>query len=180
MKKYKVNDEYSILAALPNSFQISTKATSHRLVDYQDDPDAVNPHPITVELESLNSNHILLYTPRKYMRIVWYDDPDDPNGQIDMGLRTPDSGLDFASWLTLTNGVPQEVISMAYLVLTSPESVKHFEVPLFVPEFEPPSNNNSNKNNRIEPPPKVTTNTLKKKKKFKVRSGGGSTQRRLR
>lgn len=174
MKKYKVNDEYSILAALPYSFQISSNSTSHRLVDHRDDPDAEFPHPITVEPESLNSNHMLLYTPRKYMRIVWYDDPEEPNGQIDMGLRTPDAGLDFASWLTLTNSIPQEVISMAYLVLTSPESVKQYEVPLFVSE-----NTGSNNNNK-SPPPKTNTNTLKKKKKFKVRMGGASTQRRLR
>jgi hypothetical protein len=190
MKKYKVNDEYNILAALPNSFQISSNLTSHRLVDYKDDPDATEPYPITVELESLNSNHILLYTPRKYMRIVWYDDPDEPNGQIDMGLRTPDTDLDFASWLTLTNSIPHEVITMAYLVITSPDSLKDYEVPLFI---EPDNTNVNNYWNQREKEKRElyeekmeeirkktatktnnkvnnkANNTTKKKRKFKVR-----------
>ena len=163
MKKYKVNENYSILAALPYSFQISTKDTSYRLVDHQDNPEANNPYEITVEQESLNSNNILMYTPRKYMRLSWYDDPEEPNGQIDMGIRTPGGGLDFASWLTLANNIPQEVILVAYLVLTSPESAKKYEVPL----YESQSNNNTNS---PPPAPKPKNNTtLKKKRKFKVR-----------
>jgi hypothetical protein len=186
MKKYKVNDEYNILAALPNSFQISSKLTSHRLVDYQDDPDANEPHPITVDIESISKDHMLLYTPRKYMRIVWYDDPDEPNGQIDMGLRTPDTGLDFASWLTLTNSIPQEVIRMAYLVITAPDSVKQYEVPLFAKPDNTNINTNTNDywNQREKEKRELfdetmkeirkktavkANNTLKKKRKFKVR-----------
>jgi hypothetical protein len=177
MKKYKVNEDYSILSGLPYSFQISSNRSSFRLVDHQDDPEAENPYPITIELESLNRNHMLLYTPRKYMRIVWFDDPEEPNGQIDMGIRTPDAGLDFVSWMALVNQIPQEVISMAYLVLTSPESVKQFEVPLFNPEYE---NNILNNNISSSPPQSKRNDTSKKKRKFKVRSGGAQTQRRLR
>lgn len=167
MKKYKVNDDYVILSGLPYSFQISSNVTSHRLVDHQDSRDATHPYEITIQVESISKNHILLYTPRKYMRIVWYDDEYDPNGQIDMGIRTPDASLDFGSWLTLTNSVPQEVIRMAYLVITAPDSVKQYEVPLFAPE-----SNNNNTNNGEPPPPKPSkpNNTLKKKRKFKVRA----------
>lgn len=170
MKKYKVNDEYNILAALPYSFQISSKLTSHRLVDHQDNYNAVNPHPITIDMDSISKDHMLLYTPRKYMRIVWYDDADDPNGQIDMGIRTPDGSLDFASWLTLTNNIPREVITMAYLVITAPDSVKQYEVPLFAPEPYNSNTNNMNNSETPPPPPTKQNNTLKKKRKFKVRS----------
>jgi hypothetical protein len=170
MKKYKVNDDYSILAALPHSFQISSKDVSHRLVDHQDDPDAEYPHEITIQMESINKDHILLYTPRKYMRLAWFDDPEEPNGSIDMGIRTPESGLDFASWLTLTGNVPQEVIIMAYLVITAPDSVKQYEVPLFKSDSD---NNNTNHNQPppTPPPPPKVNNTTKKKRKFKVRAG---------
>lgn len=171
MKKYKVNEEYSILASLPYSFQISSKNTSYRLVDHQDDPEANYPHEITIEQESLNSNHILMYTPRKYMRLNWYEDPEEPNGQIDMGIRTPSAGMDFVSWMTLANNIPREVILIAYLAITSPESVKQYEVPLYEPE--------SNNNNSPPPPPVANSKnniTQKKKRKFKVR---GKTQRRL-
>lgn len=181
MKKYKVNDNYSILASLPYSFQISTKDTSYRLVDHQDDPEANYPHEITVEQESLNQNYILMYTPRKYMRLAWIDDPDEPNGQIDMGIRTPEGGMDFVSWITLANSIPEEVITMAYFIITSPDSVKQYEVPL----YEPRSNNNINTVPLYnEPPPssspKPGNNGTKKKRKFKVRKGGSRHQRRLR
>lgn len=168
MKKYKV-DGYSILAALPYSFQISTEQTSHRLVDHQDDPDAEYPYEITIQQETLSSSHILMYTPRKYMRIVYYNDPEEPNGQIDMGIRTPASSLDFASWLTLTNGVSKALVTFVYLLITSPDSVKEYEVPL----FESESSNNST-NNELPPPkpptPKVTNNGTKKKRKYKLKS----------
>jgi hypothetical protein len=170
MKKYKVNDEYSILSSLPYSFQISSKSTSHRLVDHQDDPDAEYPHEITIQMESINKDHILMYTPRKYMRLAWFDDPEESNGSIDMGIRTPDAGLDFASWLTLTGNVPQEVITMAYLIITAPDSVKQYEVPLFADS----DNNNSNQNKPPTPPP---NNTTKKKRKFKVRAAPKSQRR---
>jgi hypothetical protein len=170
MKRYKVNDEYTILSGLPYSFQISSKTTSFRLVDHQDDPEADYPHPIMIETESLNPNHMLLYTPRKYMRINWYDDPDEPNGQIDMGIRTPDASLDFASWITLANSIPNEVITMAYQVITAPETLKDYEIPILGYKS---SNNNNNNNPPPPPPPKVNANnnntTKKKKKKFKVR-----------
>ena len=173
MKRYKVNDEYTILSALPSSFQISSKTTSFRLVDNQDDPEAEYPYPIVVDTGYLNPNHMLLYTPRKYMRIVWNDDPVEPNGQIDMGIRTPDASLDFASWMTLANSIPNEVITMAYQVLTAPETLTEYEIPIL--GYESSNNNNNNNNNPPPPPPipnvspKPNNNTKKKKRKFKVR-----------
>lgn len=169
MKKYKFNNDWSVLAALPYSFQISSKLTSHRLVDHQDDPDAEYPFPITIEAANLSSSHILMHTPRKYMRVTFFDDPDEPNAQIDMGLRTPDASLDFVSWLTLTNGIPKELVSFIYYIVTTPELMKDYEVPLF--ESQSNSNNNSGNNNPPPPPPppKPTNNGTKKKRKYKLK-----------
>lgn len=176
MKRYKVNDEYTILSGLPYSFQISSKNVSYRIHDPKDNIEEMYPHSVVVDTGYLNPDHVLLYTPRKYMRIVWYDDPEEPNGQIDMGIHTPDSGIEFGSWLTLANGIPREVINMAYKAITAPETITAYEVPVI-----PVDNNlnNNNLNNHLNqpppPPPKVNINTnkqTKKKKKYKVRQGG--------
>lgn len=173
MKKYKV-DDYSIIASLPYSFQISTERTSHRLVDHQDDPDADYPHEITVQQETLSTSHILMYTPRKYMRVTFFDDPEEPNGSIDMGIRTPGAGLDFVSWMTLTNNVSRELVAFVFLLITAPEMVKQYEVPL----LESKSNNNNSSNNNNPPPPPKPIEP--KKRKFKVKVPNSKTQRRLR
>lgn len=206
MKKYKVNDEFSILADLPNSFEISCNQASYRLTEYNNDKTSeIARIPITVNQETLLLNHVLLHTDNTYMRIIWYkgdentnangnSNPDaNGNGQIEIGKRGPEEGSEFLEWNTLVNGIPQEVITMAYFICKSPESVEQFVVPLF------DNNSNNNSNNafmrslqnlpvpstepEVEAEPEVVlaknnNNTKKKKRKYKVR--GATSLRRLR
>lgn len=192
MKKYKIGD-YSILANMPHSFQISSKDNSYRLVEHDDNPEALYPLPITIDDGYINENNMLLYTPRKYMRLVFYpaeSEYDESNGQIDVGIRTPEAEMDFVSWMTLANGIPMEVIHLAYKVLTNPDAAKPYLVPLY-----PMNNNNNNNNTPPTPPPqekpkkkmvfKVDPKVLEEDKpekviRIKVAKPGGKTQRRFR
>ncbi len=168
MQKYQIGD-YRILNAIPSSFQISTKNNSYKLFQTNPDPEAEYPIPITFEDETINENHVLMYTTKLYMRVVWIDDEYDPNGQIEIGLRMPDASIEFGNWTTLANGIPKEVIQLAIKTIQDPDSVQQYKVPLYV------SRDETNNTPPPPPPPKV-----KKWKKRVFNKTAKQPQRRLR
>ncbi len=177
MKRYKFNDDYQVITSFPYSFQLSTKHGSYRLRLSNPDPEANFPVPITLEQETFTENHVLMYTPKTYMRFVWIDDVNEGgNGQLEMGICDfSEEYNQFIQWHTLINGLPKELIHFVINILRNPEAVKTKEVPLI-----DPSDSNINKNNEIAPaapPPKPL-----KVRKFKIakKKVVNKTQRRRR
>ncbi len=163
MQFYKLG-EFKIINNMPWSFQISTDKVSMRLIEYIADEN--KNIAVRIQDESLSETHILMFTDNKYMRISWFDDPEEPNGSIDIGNRDlREDGLDFAHWVTLHGSVPKSVIRLVYLIVSGSEEANQYR---YTPNFMKNSNNNSNPS--PTPPPVKPNNTTKKKKKYKIRA----------
>ncbi len=184
MKRYEIGD-YTILNGYPYSFQLSTKEASYKIREPNPDPEANYPVRIDIDLDSLNDSHIVLYTPKVFMRFVWMEAGMgmEATGQLEMGVPELNKEAErFISWTVLRGGIPKEVIDLIIQTLRNPENVKHLEKPLF-----PKSNeNNENKNNfenlptlnNVPPPPPSPPKS--KKRVFKIAKKPNKTQRRRR
>jgi hypothetical protein len=175
MKRYKLNNDYQVLTAFPYLFQLTTSRGSYRLRLSNPDPEANFPIPITIETETFTENHVLMYTPKTYMRFSWIDDENTGgNGHMEMGICDFSNDYDqFIQWQTLINDLPKEVIQFVINTLRNPEAVKTKEVPLI-----DPSDSNTNENNVAPPPPPKPI----KHRKFKIakKKVVNKTQRRRR
>jgi hypothetical protein len=175
MKRYEI-EGYTIFNALPFSFQISSNKVSYKLREGNPDPDGDAPLPIRIEHESLNDTHLLMFTPKLYMRFTWIDDPDEGgNGQMEMGHTDFSKDYNqFINWIVLMNEIPESVVRFIIKLVQDPSSGSAYEVPLYRKDpNEPPSNNNL----QPLPPP-----SPKKKRVYKIAKKKviNKTQRRRR
>ena len=113
---------------------------------------AFNPHvPYAPELEdallTLEPITPLLAkvtTPRHILLFVYYEDPDQPNGQINLSEKIVGSDVD--NVLAFQNSVPREVILTLASMVSGTEHCQQYRVgEAFA--YIPPANNNNNNNN---------------------------------
>ncbi len=189
MKKYKI-DGYTILNALPYSFQLPTEDSSYKLQEFNPEPEANSPFRIEIETESLNDDHVLMYTPKLYMRFNWHVDPDEGgNGQMEMGHTDFSKDYNqFIQWNVSLNGLPESLIKFITALIRDPSSGNAYQVPLYTKDPNEP-NTNENNNARFlpelnnappPPPPPSPPKSAKKKRVFKIAKKRNKTQRRRR
>lgn len=91
-------------------------------------------------------------TASSILRLNYIDDENEPNGQIEIDVKIP--GDDLASWTTLLNGVPREVIRVFVAVLNGDDEAEEFRVV----QAQNNNNNNNNFNNNNNNSQRTITN----------------------
>jgi hypothetical protein len=84
-----------------------------------------------------NPLHATVESSRYIMRFIYYDDPEHPNGQIELSEKVED-GVN--NWLALHNELPRELILTAVSILAGTEHCEQYRM-------QPFNNNNDNNNN---------------------------------
>ena len=69
--------------------------------------------------------HATIETSQSLMRLIYYEDENDPNGQIELAVKTPDGN---SSWTTLVNSVPRSVIVAVVAILSGDDDVEQYRV----------------------------------------------------
>jgi hypothetical protein len=68
--------------------------------------------------------HAVLETAKSRMNIQYYDDPNEPNGAIEINVKTDDVPL----WSTLLNGIEKHVIYMIVCILRGCSNAEDYVV----------------------------------------------------
>lgn len=70
--------------------------------------------------------HAVVETSNSLMRIIYYDEGNDSNGQIEVSVKVP--GEDIPYWTTLVNSVPREVIFTAVSILRGDDHCEQYRI----------------------------------------------------
>ena len=144
---------------------------------------AFNPHvPYAPELEdavlTLEPITPLLAkvtTPRHILLFVYHEDPDQPNGQINLSEKIVGSDVD--NVLAFQNGVPREVILTLASMVSGTEHCQQYRVgEAFA--YIPPANNNNNNGNPWNNNNSTISNNEPRSIHGNNFNGGRQTQRR--